>query len=207
MEDLVSVIIPTYKRKFDMLSRAINSVLAQTYRNIELIIVDDSPEAFPYRKCIEQKIKTEYGQRVKLVKHLQNMGACAARNTGIKKAKGDYIAFLDDDDEWLSNKLELQMEKMEDPEVGLVYCNSKTIYVNRGNKEKIRLSSGKTGNVFADLLKENFIGSTSFVVLKKKVLEDCGVFDEQMQSRQDYELWLRIALKHKVEYVDEVLVK
>lgn len=190
-----------------MLSRAIKSVLNQTYKEIELIVVDDNPKGSKYRKEIQENIKDLLGNKIKYVQHERNMGACKARNTGIKYSKGDYIAFLDDDDEWITNKLEMQIEKMNDPKVGLVYCSSRVIYTN-GNKiigTDLR-SFRKSGYVFNELLKENFIGSTSCQLIRKKVIDDCGGFNETLQSSQDYELWLRITQRYKVDFVDIPLV-
>lgn len=109
MGDLVSVIIPTYKRTFAMLSRAIKSVLSQSHKNIEIIVVDDSPSSFIDKDSIKRQVEKIPDDRIIYIQHESNQGACVARNTGIKNAKGDYVAFLDDDDEWLPDKLKLQL--------------------------------------------------------------------------------------------------
>ena len=107
---MVSVIITTYKREPETVERAAKSILEQTYKDIELIIVDDSPASFDKRIAVEKRVK-ELSSSIKYIKHETNMGACAARNTGIRSANGEYVAFLDDDDEWLPDKLEKQMKK------------------------------------------------------------------------------------------------
>ena len=108
-QPLVSVIIPTYKR-LGMLGRAIDSVLNQTYNNIEIIIVDDNNEDSEYRKETERFMKKyDDNIEIKYVKHKQNKNGAAARNTGINNANGVYIAFLDDDDEFSPKKIELQI--------------------------------------------------------------------------------------------------
>ncbi len=206
MNNLVSVIIPTYKRYPDMVKRAIQSVINQTYRNIEIIIVDDSPSDFEGRKMIENMIASLNDNRIKYIKHSDNMGACAARNTGIKESKGEYLAFLDDDDEWLPTKLEKQLAMMSKPDVGLIYCRQ--IIVNDKTKTQV-VDNRKfySGKVFDKLmLVGNFIGSTSFVLIRRECFNECGLFDVKMKSGQDFELWLRIAQKYKVAYVDEPLV-
>ncbi|RJS67236.1 hypothetical protein CJ485_21885 [Priestia filamentosa] len=205
--NLVSVIIPTYKRPFEVLVKAMDSVLKQTHSNFELIIVDDSPEGDQNRIEIEKKITTISDNRVKYIKHDYNQGACKARNTGIEAAKGEYIAFLDDDDTWLPNKLELQLGKFSDKSVGLVYCDAYIVTLKE-NKEVKRVTreKRKSGFVYEELILDNFIGSTSFVMLRKDVLSEVGLFDIKLKSAQDYELWLRISKKHKIDCVEFPLV-
>jgi len=144
--------------------------------------------------------------RVKYIQHETNQGACAARNTGINAAKGDFIAFLDDDDEWLPDKLEKQMSKMSDTTIGLVYCGSIRYYTSTDTevRNECRCISGM---VFDQLIKQNFVGSTSFPLIRKECFEKVGGFDVLMQSSQDYELWLRISKKFTIDYVDECLVR
>ena len=206
---MVSVVITTYKREPSMLSRAIESVISQTYQALELIVVDDSPELFPLRKEVEKTV-CEYGNNnkgisVRYIAHEENLGACAARNTGIKNAKGEYIAFLDDDDEWLPEKTEKQIAVMQKTNAALVYCGRICKDDNTGNSfvEKVEYHRGK---VFKSLLYQNFIGSTSFPLINIDALRKAGGFDELMQSAQDYDTWLRIAENHEIDYVQEPLV-
>ena len=205
--DLISVIIPTYKRPFKMLKRAINSVLSQSYSNIEIIIVDDNSKDDLNRKEIESNIYTIKDDRLRYIQHDYNKGGCEARNTGIRIARGEYIAFLDDDDEWLPNKLELQITKFKDQQVGLVYCDSYSIYIKDDDIQcKYIRAKRVKGWVYDKLIIENFIGSTSFVLIKREAFRTCGLFNPSMKSAQDYELWLRIAKKYKVDFVDTPLV-
>jgi len=207
--DKISVIIPTYKRPFDMLLRAIESVINQTYSNIELIIVDDSPASYKNREYIKSKIESLTDNRIRYIAHEYNQGACEARNTGIRNAKGKYIAFLDDDDEWLPQKLEKQYEKIRSGNFGLVYCFSYTIKHNMNGQYKKKYSRKNiaiSGWVYDDLILNNFIGSTSFVLVSKEALNKCGYFDTRMKSAQDCELWLRISRKYQVDVVEEPLV-
>ena len=109
MLPLVSVIITTYKRS-EFLTRAINSVLKQTYKNFEVIIVDDNNKNDEYSKFTQTLLETYINRNeIKIIQHDENKGISAARNTGIKEANGEYIAFLDDDDEFLPKKIELQI--------------------------------------------------------------------------------------------------
>ena len=106
--ELVTAIITTHKREPEIVERALKSILAQTYKNIEIIVVDDSPESFESRKAVKDSVTRYTNQNVKYVQHDECKGACAARNTGLYMAKGEYVAFLDDDDEWLPEKIEKQ---------------------------------------------------------------------------------------------------
>jgi len=207
LDNLVSVIIPTYKRPYWVLMRAVKSVLDQSYTNLEVIIVDDSGTNDTNRNDVENEIRKITDHRVRYIQHAYNQGACKARNTGIENSRGNYIAFLDDDDEWLPNKLELQLKKMDASQAGLVYCDYYAITLKDDIQVKKDVRAHRiSGWVYDELILRNFIGSTSFVLLKKEVLDSCGNFNESMKSAQDFELWLRISKKYEVDYVDTPLV-
>lgn len=194
---LVSVIITTYNRNHDMLIRAIDSVQSQTYNHLEIVIVDDNGRGSPYSLEIATCMNSISERRINLIQHETNLGACAARNTGIINSHGDFIAFLDDDDEWLPLKIEMQVDAFrQNQKLGLVYCKN---YTRFGLKEPIEVSRKiYNGNCYKELLYANFIGSTSFVMTKRSVLSEVGLFNIGMKSAQDYELWLRIAKKYEV---------
>ena len=133
MSKLVSVIIPTYNR-IDTLERAIKSVKSQTYKNIEVLVIDDNANNHNIRKEVE-KIVSKF-QNIKLIQNKENLGGGLSRNEGIKNAKGEYIAFLDDDDEFYPEKIEKQYElykKLNNDKVGLIYCYAKYV----GSKSQI----------------------------------------------------------------------
>ncbi len=204
---LVSVIITTYKREPEMVCRAVKSVLNQTYNNMEIIVVDDSPKTFINRESVKAEVLA-LNKNIKYIMHEQNEGACAARNTGIKLAKGEFVAFLDDDDEWVNTKLEKQISCFNDKNIGLVYC--KYIKINEVNNKQvseIMHYEMYRGNIYEKLILYNFVGSTSFVLMRKSVLLQSGIFDNDMKSAQDYDLWLRASKICQVEYIDEPLVK
>ena len=203
---LITAVITTYKRAPEMVVRAAKSVLGQTYDNLELIVVDDSPATYELRDAVRDSLAAINDNRLSYIRHEVNQGACAARNTGINASKGEYLAFLDDDDEWLPEKLEKQYTKFTQPEIGLVYCGSITVNQTVGTEVEHRCNC-ISGSVFEKLIIENFIGSTSFPLIKKDCFEKLGGFDIQMQSAQDYEMWLRIAKEYKIDYVDECLVR
>jgi len=204
---LVSVVIPTYKRP-DMLGRAIDSVLNQTYDNIEIIVVDDNDEDSEYRKETEDFME-KYTDVNNLVyfKHKENKGGSAARNTGIRNSKGDFVAFLDDDDEWVKEKLVKQIKEFNnlDGEYGVVYhpylkCSE--------NKEQIipdiKNTKEYSGNITKLLLKGNFIG-TPVVLVKKEVFNKVGLFDENLPRLQDWELFIRISQYYKFKLINQSL--
>lgn len=202
---LISVIIPTYKRKSDLITRSINSVLNQSYQNLELIIVDDSPDDYQYREEVENFVNSLSDSRIKYIKHPKNLGANIARNTGIKLSNGEYCAFLDDDDEWHKDKLMLQYKELVTSNSDLVYC--KAIVINEYRKTFAPLPFVlKKGNIFNDLLYRNIVGSNSFILINKKTLEDIGLYDENMQSLQDWDLFIRISKKYRISFVDKFLV-
>lgn len=203
---MVSAIITTYKRPPEIVERAAQSVLSQTYKDIELIIVDDSPETYEQRSEVCYMAQS-LGERVKYIPHEKNLGACAARNTGIKNAKGEFVAFLDDDDEWLPEKIEKQLYEIEkDANTALVYCSRYVYFVSEG-EERIDSVTFFKGNIYEKLILNNFIGSTSFTLIRRSVLDELGGFNVEMKAAQDYEMWLRIAEKYSISYIDKPLVR
>jgi glycosyltransferase involved in cell wall biosynthesis len=206
-ENLVSVVVPTYNRK-NTLKRCIDSVLNQTYRNFEIIIVDDCSTDGTY-----EFVEAEYGNikdiDIIYVINDTNLGTAPSRNVGASYANGEYIAFHDSDDAWMPEKLEKQMECFKtfknDPTVGGVYCEF--LMGGLGNiiyPPKNVDMSYKTGNVFHTLL-FNALATTMTIVVKKSVYTEIGGFNEQIKSLIDYEFTLRLAEKYKLILVDEVL--
>lgn len=205
---LVTVVITTCKRSPEIVERAIKSVIAQTYNDIEIFVVDDSPNSYKYRESVKRMVETYRNNRVYYIAHTKNLGACVARNTGLDKANGEFIAFLDDDDEWLEEKLEKQLDAFEnyDNKTALIYCGRITVNDISG-EEAERKAEFYEGFVFDSLIERNYIGSTSYPLLKTNVLREIGGFDPYMPAAQDYDVWLRIAQKYKIGYVKEPLVK
>lgn len=206
---MISVIITTYEREPQMVLRALESVLMQTYKDIEIIIVDDSHEEYALRNEVKKSILNSAALHpeisIEYIPHEHNLGACAARNTGLSFSNGEYIAFLDDDDEWLPDKLEKQIKKMESSKAALVYCGCFCKNDMTGEK-RIRKTETHKGMVFKQLLHHNFISSTSFPLIQKKALKEIGGFDVQMQAAQDYDVWIRISENYIIDCVDEPLV-
>lgn len=207
MEVVVSVVITTYKRNVEDIVPSIDSVRYQTYKNIELIVVDDSPESFEGRNNVSTFFSDLTDERVKYIQHEKNMGACVARNTGLANSCGEYIAFLDDDDIWLPNKVEMQLKKFVDEKVGLVYCDAVIIDANGSIRKWFGRNKPIRGKVYDQLMCSNFIGSTSFPMMRRSVIEDVGGFDPEMEASQDWDTWIRITKHCEVDYVNEALVK
>jgi len=203
---LVSVIIPTYGRS-ELLDRAIDSVLAQTYDNIEIIVVDDNNSNSEHRKHTENVLQKylQNGQAVYL-KHEKNVGGSAARNTGIKASKGEYVALLDDDDEWFPEKIEKQISYFEilGDNIGVIYCS----YILKefdGDKEYIR---SEKGDLTKELLMLQFDpGASSTLVFRKSVLKDIDYFDESFERNQDLEILIRLCRNYLIDVCPDVLLR
>ena len=212
---LVSAVITTYKRPVSILKRAISSVLSQSYNPIELIIVDDNredAEGTEFSKAIAaliEEIKKDSKISIFLYKTEDNKhGGQAARNTGIHNAHGEYIAFLDDDDERLSEKIKKQVQKLDDnPAAGMCFCNGNRINENFTPPKISNYNSAgvKKSVTYKELLKSDCIGTTTQAMITKKALNTVGGFDEEFPARQDYEMWVRISTRFSIVGIEENL--
>lgn len=200
--ELVSAVITTYNRPVEILKRAVLSVLAQTYSPMELIVVNDCPDNRELSESIRQMLR-ELNPGIVYLVHEKNMGACAARNTGLAAAKGKFIAFLDDDDEWLPEKTEKQIALMGE-DVALVGCDS-----YRVTKEAIQYyhPTMSCADPVSAILRTNFIGSTSFPLLRTACVRAVGGFDVNVKICQDYDLWIRLIADYPMAFVGEALAK
>jgi glycosyltransferase involved in cell wall biosynthesis len=194
---LVSVVIPAYNRA-NVLPRAINSVLAQTYKDFEIIVVDDCS-----KDNTGEVMKQFSDPRIRYIKHERNKGGNAARNTGIKASEGEFVAFLDSDDEWLPIKLEKQLPAFTKSNVGLVY--SGFIFIEESVATQRRYLVNKTEDFRQDLLVTNFVGTASVAVVRKVLLNRINGFDETLRSCQDWDLYLRLSEICEFECVAEFL--
>jgi len=199
-EVLVSVVIPAYNAE-GCLSRALDSVLAQTHAPVEILVVNDGSTDGTLR------LLDRYAEQVKVINQA-NQGAGAARNAGIRASQGRYIAFLDADDRWLPTKLDRQIAALEgDPEAGLCYTNG-AHYNETGvtQPSHAALRRPHSGWVFEPLFVENFM-ITSSVLVRRDSVEMVGEFNPQYLNAQDYDLWTRLARRYRFVYVDEILVQ
>jgi glycosyltransferase involved in cell wall biosynthesis len=201
MSSRVSVIIPTHNR-CSLLPRAVKSVLDQTYNNLECIIVDDGST-----DNTKSVIKQFDADQVTVCHHKESRGASAARNTGIEIADGDYVAFLDDDDEWLPTKLEKQVNVLDEQpsSVGLVYCWLD--YCNQSEGVHRKYQPTKEGYIFEEMLDKQAIGNSSTLLVRRSVAESVNGFDESLPRGNDGDFIRRIAYDYLVKCVEEVLVR
>lgn len=204
---MVSIIVTTYGRFYQEIKATIESILNQSYRNIELILIDDNGIGSPTQIDVQneiKKIKTDIP--VRYLPNEKNSGAQISRNKGILASRGDYVAFLDDDDLWNENKLEKQIYLFSDIEVGLVYCKGWLLEIDNGYKKPYNMSEAFLNTLsFEDLSYGDYIGTTSQVIVRKDVFAVCGLFDTDQPARQDYEMWIRISQSYKCKGVEEFL--
>jgi len=192
----VSIIIPTYNRD-KYICDAIDSVFAQTYKDYEVIVVDDGSTDST------KEVVKKYGDRVRYF-YQNNQGPSVARNHGVDRSSGEYLAFLDDDDLWLPNFLEIQVRAL-DEEGGLAFVCSGAYVVNETGKQ-IDIWKMRANNSFLDLYHMNFV-LTLTVLLRRQYFDIVGGFDRRFKICQDYDLWLRLAMKYKFRYQDMLLAK
>jgi len=197
----VSVIIPTFNRA-ELLPIAIRSVLNQTFQDFEILIVDDGSS-----NTTPAVVKSFDDDRIHYIRHPKPRGGAAARNTGIAYCQAEYVAFLDDDDEWYPHKLERQMDVMRKsaPEIAAVY--SGYFAVERATGRVCGQMTPKSkGDLSSELLASNPIGGTSCMLVRKDCLKKVGGFDEKLPSFQDYDLWIRISQEFRFDYVEEPML-
>lgn len=201
---LVSAIITTHNRR-DLLERAVNSVLIQTYKNLELIVIDDNSndDTEGYcKKLIESNNSVTY---IKISAD-ETRGGNYARNKGIIAAKGELVAFLDDDDEWIPEKTEKQIKYLAmHPEVKAVSCNVKYIYDFKIGMyiDYSPLLYNKQKN---DFFITSWLNTTSTIMVEKHSIVDIGLFDESIPALQECEMSYRLCLKYQVSLLNEALV-
>lgn len=202
-EPLVTAVITTYKRKPEVVKRALNSIIEQTYNNIEIFVINDCPADKKLVKELRKMIvESSRNRRVKYIVVENNGGACKARNIAIERASGKYFACLDDDDEWLPEKIELQVQALEKQKgAAITYCNAILRYVDQGKDVTRFVEKQKEGDIYFEQIEKNNIGSCSFPMFRTDVLKEVGGFDINMPALQDWELYLRVLKKYKAVYV------
>jgi glycosyltransferase involved in cell wall biosynthesis len=200
MNPKVSVIIPNYNyEKF--IAATVESVLSQTYKNIEIIIVDDGS------KDNSLEVLKQFGDKIRIIEQ-KNAGVSVARNHGVSLSTGEYIAFLDADDIWLPEKLERQIEKFKaDAEIGLVHCSMTLI---NPQEEPI----GENNNGQAGFVSEEFllfergvvVGAGSTALVKRSIFDEVGGFDLRLSTAADWDFCYQVSRTHKIGFVTEPLV-
>lgn len=192
---MVSVIIPTYNRS-ETIKKSIYSVLNQTYNNIEIIVIDDKST-----DNTEEVMKNIIDKRIRYIKLDENKGACFARNRGIELAKGKYIAFQDSDDEWLPQKLEVQLRYLQEKDLDIVSCRMYQIF----DEEKTNIFPKKCEIDRKQVYLKNVI-STQTILGKAECFKN-EKFDINLPRFQDWDLVLRLLKNYKLEIVEDILVK
>lgn len=195
----VSVVIPAYNAQ-EYISESIRSVLAQTYRRVEIIVVNDgSRDRTP-------ELLAGFGSRIRVI-HQDNMGLSGARNTGIRAARGELIAFLDADDLWLPQKTEKQVHLFKnDSRIGFVYTRILPFGPNAERDFRYISPRFHRGRILRHLFLYPFI-TVSSVMVKKECLDKVCLFDPENPSTQDYDLWMRLAQYYRADFVPEALVR
>lgn len=190
---LVSVIVPTRNRAL-FLQRALKSVLGQTYPNLEIVVVDDAST-----DETRDVVAGLNNQAIRYIRHDSSKGGSGARNTGIRAATGKYVAFLDDDDEWEPSKTEEQLRMLQKYDV--VFCTSNEDIVD------LRKYDRKTEVTLDDLRKGHFTaGGTAVLMASANVMKE-EMFDEELPRGQDWDIFIRLAQKHTVGYLNRPLVR
>jgi len=197
---LVSVIIPAHNQQ-RYLSSCLESVVGQTYQQLEIIIIDDL-STDKTTKIIQNWQQKDH--RIKAFRNIKNLGATGSRNQGIKHANGKYIAFLDSDDTWHRNKIKLQLAKFNNSRTGLVYCSTRNI--DKTGKEIGGDKALWKGDVFLRLIRAmRIVGSNSSVIVRKSLLDRYGHFNPKLPYTGDWELWLRLSSHCQFDYCPQTL--
>ncbi len=196
----VSAIITTHNRA-SLLKRAIESVLSQTYKDIECIVIDDASDDETEELCSHYPIKYVH------IKKEESRGGNYARNLGIKKAIGKYVAFLDDDDYWLPLKIEKQVDLIEKENCDLVYCGRRLELI--GDNSIDYKDEYPNPDLIGDMRKKILLTTattTTAILVKKDALIEIGMFDENLRFWQEYELTIRLAQRSSFYAVNEILI-
>jgi len=194
----VSVVIPAYNAAAT-LSETLASVFAQTFTDYEVVVVDDGSTDST------REVLARYHDRVRVLSKMNEGKPASTRNLGVRNARGDYVAFLDADDRWRPEKLELQVAVLDqNPAVGLVYTGAVVIDAE-GRELKVRSCSPEARGRIDRLLSVRNVMVGSSVVARRRAIEEAGGFDENLTSIENWDLWVRIARRWSVEFVDQPL--
>lgn len=197
---MISVVIPSYNRA-NTIKRAVESVLEQTYTDLEVIVVDDCSD-----DDTEAAVSTIGDLRVRYERLDKRSGACVARNRGIEVSHGEYIAFQDSDDKWLPGKLEIQLKAMTDNDADVCFCRLKRHYTGKDNRTVLWPES-LTEDGFMDhvRLRRRSYASTQTIIARRHVFDDV-LFDPGVVKSQDYDWMIRASRKYRTYYVSTPLV-
>lgn len=202
MNPLISVIIPSYKAE-NYITETVQAVLAQTYSPIEIIVVDDGSP------CNQAKVIQTLAEKHENVRYVfqKNAGVSAARNNGFNQSKGDYIAFLDADDVWMPENLNLKFQKLQGEEFGLVH--SAASYIDGESKPMDGIMEGDEGWLLENMLnwKGTAVPGPSSILVKREVLDKVGVFDTALSTSADLDFFIRVAAQYKIGKIPAITWK
>lgn len=204
IKDLVSVVIPTYKRN-DMLPRAIESVLHQSYNDIEILVVNDNErQDDDYSKKLYEIINNRNDPRIRLIQQEKHINGAAARNAGIREAKGEYISFLDDDDYWELSKVETQVKVLKslDETWGAVTCLN---ILRKGDQVISADIPYSDGNILIAILERRIGIGMGAALFRRSALDQSGYFDELLTRHQDLQLFAQVSSRYKIRLVKQYL--
>ncbi len=208
---LVSIIMPSYKRKIDLVGRAIQSLQQQTYKNIEIVLVDDNgrDDLLEYRQGLKDFVASQNDARIVYLANEKNLGGSNSRNRGIEVAKGEYITFLDDDDEYLPNKIEEQLNGMLEANLDMSFTDlslfdEKNKLIDYRSREDIK--SFDTDYLFKYHLQKHITGTPTFM-LKKNVLQQINGFDDVCMGQEFYLMSKIIKSECKIGYLKQNNIK
>lgn len=198
----VSVLIPTRNRA-GLLRATIASVLAQTFQDFEIVIIDDASD-----DDTPSVIAGLADARIRYFRHAENLGEAASRNAGLAHADGEYIAFLDDDDTWLPDKLAAQVEILDRSprRIGAVYTAYDRVDIRTGATIST-VPAEKRGDIYGELREQNWVGCPSAVMVRRVCFDTVGLFDKHIKFGVDYDMWIRISRHYEFEVIDRPLVR
>jgi glycosyltransferase involved in cell wall biosynthesis len=201
---LISVVIPTFNRAH-FIGQAISSVAQQTYRPIEVLVVDDGSDDGTESVVATLRDSNRFPNVSLKYFRQDRKGGNAARNLGIQHAAGEWIAFLDSDDQWQAEKLEKQIRLVQSqPQFRAVYCGLQSLNLETGETRLVH-NDYRSGNLLSDLLVRDVTAPTSAYMVHRDVFAQVGGFDCELEARQDWEMWIRIATKFQIGAVPEPL--
>ena len=204
----ISCVVPTYNR-LEFLLNALESIRQQSYRPIEIVVVDDGSTDDTVN-VVSKWAKQHNDSKTFVVRWViqSNQGANAARNRGVEEARGEFIAFLDSDDQWLPQKLEKQIVVFQSHrDIGGVYCGMCNVDLITGKKEKLSPRAYPEGDLLRQLLIHDVTEATSAWVVRKECFNKVGNFDIRLPARQDWDMWIRLSEKYRIGCVPEILVE
>jgi glycosyltransferase involved in cell wall biosynthesis len=198
----VSILIPTHNRA-RLLRKAIVSVLEQSFQDFEIIVVDDASD-----DDTRDVVESLADGRIRYFRHAENRGEGASRNTGLVHSTGQYIAFIDDDDTWLPDKLTAQVRLLDacPSDVGGIYTGYFRVDMENG-ETLATIQPEKRSNLYADLRSYNWVGTPSTVLLRRECFDRAGKFDEHLKFGPDYDMWIRISKFYQFEFISRPLVR